>query len=293
MELVTVLVVVYVLSVTYYIRKELILFYSYLLNHAEAIRALQEPVAEPVPEAVVPEIAQAPDEPLHGVLPSTGHTLIVGKSGSGKSNVAMLEIITRLRQGHQLYIVDTKQEMGPIFKKHCVSVTDTDGATDMMTQLLKIAKSRRDQFMLTSELLKKPCRDYREYEKLTSTPMPVITLVLEELIVLMGRIGQTELIDLLVVGRSAGVYVFALSQYLKGDILDRKGSVNFGTRVFLGRWDRITISILFGSIRKQRTDEYVAFLGAPGRALVETEGRDLELFTFPRIEDAQLEEMMQ
>lgn len=268
------------------IRAEVEQIYEFLVNHATAIRAIQErpepvvPVVEPVP-VVAPVL-----------LPAVGHTLLVGKSGSGKSNIAMLEIINRIKLKHQLYIVDTKQEMGPIFAKHCVEVVGTEAATEMMTKLLKIAKDRRDKFMLASAMFTKPCRDYKEYTRLTGETMPVITLVLEELIVLMGRIEQNELIELLVVGRSAGVYVFAIAQYLKGDILDRKGSVNFMTRVFLGRWDRIGIGILFGSIRKQKAEEYAEYLGPPGRALIETEGRDLELHTFPMISDTELEEYM-
>lgn len=265
-----------------------------LNEHSQLIEELQNrPVYVPPP--VVEVVAEQPKSlpvVLPVVLPSIGHTLIVGKSGSGKSNVAMLEIINRLKLKHLLYIVDTKQEMGPIFAKHCVEVVGTEGATDMMQKLLKVAKERRDKFTLASAMFTKPCRDYKEYERLTGEKMPVITLVLEELIVLMGRIEQNELIELLVVGRSAGVFVFALAQYLKSDILDRKGSVNFMTRVFLGRWDRIGISILFGSIRKIKAEEYMEYLGQPGRALIETEGKDLELFTFPRIEDAELEEWM-
>jgi hypothetical protein len=273
--------------------------FDLLHNHKDAIVKLQN--AQLYVPATQLFLSQVPTQTITSMLeqvestelPDYGHTIIVGKSGSGKSNIVMLEIIKRIKAKHEIYIVDTKQELGPIFGKHCKKVVGTDSATEIMNELLKIAKERRDKFMQASAIFTKPCRDRKEYEKLTGERMPTITLVLEELIVLMGRIEQDQLIELLVVGRSAGVFIFALSQYLKADILDRKGSINFMSRVFLGRWDMISIKILFGPIPKNDAHIFQEFLGPPGKGLVELEGQRIDTVTFPRIDDKQLEEWMQ
>jgi hypothetical protein len=78
-----------------------------------------------------------------------------------------------------------------------------------------------------------------------------------------------------------------LAQYLKADILSRKGSVNFNTRVFLGKYDRIAAaSCSATTLRRTRA----AVDGAPGdagKAVVEVDG-DWTCVNMPRVTDAYL-----
>lgn len=220
-------------------------------------------------------------------LPLQGHEIVVGASGSGKSNVGMSQVIRRLRDGQLLYCIDTKNELGPIFRRHMVEVVKPDMGEDLIKRLLVIASERQELFERTSEELEMPCRDYGEYFKRTGEKLPIITLIVEEMIVLMPIIGQDLLIQLLVLGRSAGVFVFAMAQYLKADILDRKGSVNFNTRIFMGKYDGIGIGILFGNMDKAESAQVREFVGSPGKAAVDENG-SLRLVTMPRVEDYHL-----
>lgn len=220
-------------------------------------------------------------------LPLQGHTICVGQSGSGKSNVGMSQIIRRLRDGQRLYCIDTKNELGPIFRRHMIEVVKPDEGEDLIRRLLKIAAERQQLFERTSEELEMPCRDYGEYFKRTGEKLPIICIIVEEMIVLMPIIGQDLLIQLLVIGRSAGVFVFAMAQYLKADILDRKGSVNFNTRIFMGKYDSIGVGILFGNMDKSEGAQVREFVGMPGKAAVDENGM-VRLTNMPRVEDFHL-----
>lgn len=246
---------------------------DHLLDHAQAIRSVLTEV----------EPTQFPLQPV-----TLGHTIIVGQTGSGKSNYAMLQIIQRYNAQHRIYIVDTKNELTPIFDGICERCEGSDQADSIMTELLNMAQARSDLFAKTCKETGKPCRDLQEYQRLTKHDLPIVTLVLEELIVLMNTISQDKLIKLLVMGRSAGIFVLALSQYLKADILDRKGSVNFNTLLLLGKWDRISAGILFGSIEPMDAKKYQAHLTGPGTAVISESG-SIRTDSVPRVSDKELE----
>ncbi len=225
-------------------------------------------------------------------LPLTGHTVIVGKSGSGKTNVAELQIMHRINAEHDVYIIDTKYELGPMFKNHVVKAVDTEGAAVLLEELTTIAKDRQNLFAVTMETLHKPCRNHGEYFKLTGSKLPIVSLFVEELIALMAEVDEAKLIKLLVMGRSAGVYVVALAQYLTADTLSRKGSINFNTKVYLGQYDRISCGILFPGLDKSDVQLLTAFLGSPGKGVIEEEGH-LTTRTFPEVTSGMLESFMQ
>jgi hypothetical protein len=213
--------------------------------------------------------------------------IVVGQSGSGKSNLAMSQIIRRLGAGHEIHVIDTKDELCPIFGRHVRSCSDATFAESKFRELLQVAETRRALFNETSAEYEAPCRDFGEYFKLTGTKLPVVTLVIEELIVLMQLVKPDLLVRLLVLGRSAGVFVLALAQYLKADILDRKASINFNSRIFLGKYDRIACGILFGDLDKQETGLIADWLGEPGKCVFDDQG-DIDLLTMPRVEDYHL-----
>lgn len=266
-------------------------------RHANAMRGYKEHIEKlyreidmlasdgPQPEVPRPKpVARAElhnQRDLNDGLPLQGHTLIVGQSGSGKSNVLMAQIIRRLKAGQELHCIDTKDEIEPIFGRH-VQCVPADMAVHKFEEMLKIARERRQLFAAASQIHRRPIRDFGEYFKATGIKLPVVTLICEELIVLTSEVDEDLLIKLLVTGRSAGVFVIALSQYLKADILSRKGTVNFNTGVFLGKYDSIAIGLLFGNVEKQDAQALREFLGAPGKGAVMEQG-ELTTKSFPQV----------
>lgn len=238
-----------------------------------------QPSPKRLPEPATVDLSNQRE--LNDGLPLQGHTLIVGKSGSGKSNVLMSQIIRRLQAGQVIHCIDTKDEIDPIFGRH-VQCVPTDMAKQKFEEMLRIASERRKLFAATSQTRQQPVRDYGEYFKVTGQKLPTVTLICEELIVLMGEVDEDLLIKLLVTGRSAGVFVVALSQYLKADILSRKGSINFNTAVFLGQYDSIAAGLMFGNMEKEDVKALREFLGSPGKAAVMEQGQ-LRTATFPRV----------
>jgi len=251
-------------------------------HHIEKLYAEVDELGQPVevqrPKAG-PELGNQRE--LQDGLPLHGHLIVVGQSGSGKSNILMGQIIRRLRAGQELHCIDVKGEMEPIFGGH-VKCVPTEQAKAKFEELLDIAKKRRELFAVTSQARRRPIRDYIEYEKVTGERMPIVTLLCEELIVLMSEVDEDLLVRLLVLGRSAGVFVICAAQYLKADILSRKGSVNFNTQVFLGKYDSVSIGILFGNLEREETKALKEFLGPPGRGAVCEQGR-LSTRIFPEV----------
>lgn len=268
--------------------------HKYFANANRRINRLQEAVLLIAQEAHIPvTVEKEEEESPSDSLPITGHTLIVGRSGSGKSNAAMVEIINRLKAGQELYLIDTKAELYPIFGQYAKRVVRTVADTGMMdeeevrsvfTELLKEAAERREMFNAAAEQRQQVIRDLPEYQSITGHHLPVICLVLEELVVLSSYIDLAELIQLLVLGRSSGIYVFAMSQYLTREILDRKGSINFTTRVFLGKWDEYSTRNLFGNVRKAIAEKLELWVGPPGRAAVEIDGQPIVEMQIPRVD---------
>lgn len=266
------------------LRKELDMVMS--IGPQPEINLLTKPA--PVSTKSAPVIDNVNVAPLESdTLPLSGHTIVVGQSGSGKSNVVMSQTIERMNDGQEIFCIDTKNELSSIFKRHMKKTVPPEQGETLIRELLAIAKQRQALFEVTSEDHERPIRDYAEYERVTGTELPLITLVVEELIVLMPLIGQDLLIQLLVLGRSAGVFVLAAAQYLKADILDRKGSVNFNTSVFLGKYDRISTGILFGNVTRAEMTEIQEFVGAPGRAAISENG-NIRTHTMPRVYDYHL-----
>lgn len=268
--------IIVLIVVVVWARRQFVFINEALLNHRDAIRSLK-----PQPILEVEQLQQQPP-----VLSLHGHTIVVGQTGSGKSNILMSQIIERLRDGQQLHCIDVKDEIRPIFGRHvqCVSLAE---ASKKFDELLWVAQERRDLFSAASADKHRPCRDYREYETITGIRLPVITLVCEELIVLRSEVDESKLINLLVIGRSAGVFVFCLSQYLKADILSRKGSINFTTQVFIGKFDSVSVRLLFGTLNKEELAAVKEYVGKPGYGAVMCKG-EMTLHKFAEVAESDL-----
>lgn len=225
-------------------------------------------------------------------IPLTGHCLVVGQTGSGKSNVLMSQTIRRIDSGHEIHIIDVKYELEALFEMSVKSVVHLEEAKDKFTELFELSQERQKLFRDTARKLRKPCRDVAEYKRLTGNQMNTVSLIVEELLVLIDAVGQDELTKLLVIGRSAEVFVVCAAQYITAKVLDRKASTQFTSRVFLGKYDRYAIPIMFGSIDDMETAMIQGHVGKPGKAAIQINSDDIIVRDMPRVTDSMLERYM-
>lgn len=212
-------------------------------------------------------------------IPLIGHGIIVGQSGTGKTNSLMIGIMRRIEAGHKLFIIDSKHELGQIFNNHA-KVYNSDEAAAVIKQLIEIAEDRAIMFDEAALKFKEPVRDIIEYEKVTGTKLPVISLIIEELILIIDEIDIDELTKLFVAGRSSGVFCLVLAQYLNAKILPKKASTNLHTKVFLGPVDFVGLRTLFpGGIPKHIQTKADTFLGPAGNAMCYMDNE----FTFKKL----------
>lgn len=260
---------------------------SVLAAHDEALDEQQALIDELMSDGQVEEAPRPKKLPevgnlreLNDYLPLQGHTLIVGQSGSGKSNLLMSTILRKLKDGQQLHVIDTKQEIEPIFGR-VLTCVGTDKAEDKFKELLTLAQERRELFNHEAANFGEPIRDYSEYYAVTGEKLPIVNLIVEEMTVTAYDIDQEDLVKLTLLGRSSGVFVTILSQYIKDEIVPKKASTNFTCRVFLGRWDT-SADTLFGPVDKNEKPRLVEFVGSPGKAVVQ-EGGQFKCVTMPRV----------
>lgn len=218
-------------------------------------------------------------------LPLQGHILIVGETGSGKSMLVTTQIMRRIRGGQLVHCIDTKGEIEPNFG-HYVDCVTPDGAVAKFDELLDIATIRRELFRATVKSKGVPCANHGDYFRITGEKLPIIALIVEELIVLMGTVPEKKLIEMLVICRSAGIFVVCLAQYMKADILSRQGMINFGTRVFLGQYDNVSCNLIF-TLNKQTKSMVEEFVGEPGKAAIQEAGK-ISTRAMPLVEDSHL-----
>lgn len=236
----------------------------------------QLPSSEPViatveSECTGPNCPELPDD-MKNQLPHNGHAIIVGASGTGKSNLTMACLMDRIIAGQQIFLIDTKQELGPYFGQYCSKVVGIDGATELLTHMLAAADERQQMFQDFIKQHRKVITNLADYNQHVQTPLPYITIVIEELIRLESELGPDFIkafLRLIAVGRSAGIFVLVATQYLNATILPKAASTNFGVRVYLGKYDRIMCQILFSQPLNQ--DE-ISRLGPCGFGIVEING---------------------
>lgn len=220
--------------------------------------------------------------------------MLVGQNGSGKTNALMVAVISRLAAGHSVHIVDTKNELSQIFENHCDVYTAAD-VPDLIEGMTKLAQDRMQLFSDTGRALKRPIRDIDEYNKHTGDNLPVVSIIVEELIIITDSMDPEQFNTLFVAGRSSGVYFICLAQVLNITVLPKKCSANFMTRVYLGAPDRMMMKSVFpGGVPKEISAQYGDKLGPSGNALLYTGNNGkYQFIKFPRISEETLMEFMQ
>lgn len=220
--------------------------------------------------------------------------MLVGQNGSGKSNVLMNSIIARMQAGHDIHMVDQKNEFAQIFENH-INIYKPDQTVEIVRKLTQAAKDRMDHFGLVARQMKRPIRDIWEYEKVTGKKLPIIWLILEELILVTEQIDQKELTELFVAGRSSGVFVYAACQHLTTETLSSSSSVNILNKVYMGNPKPRNMQTLFKTeISKEIYSKANTFLGKPGKGLYLNEiDNSFTFIEFPRVDEEMLVSLMQ
>lgn len=247
-------------------------------------------------EEVVESFNSAPNlKPVECGLPLHGHTLLVGQNGSGKSNVLMMAVIERWQKGEQMYLIDTKGELVQLFGNIIPAKNIIDDLKDvpkLVKTLLDVGKVRRDQFTAEALKRKEPVLDYQEYEQVTGNRMKRITLFVEELVVVAETLGADQFNKMFVMLRSAGIFVFAVSQRLKANILPTEASTNIVNKVFLGPADTLQFKSMFPEgLPTAILNEAKTTLGPPGFALVYAKN-EYQFKQFDRVSRDLLREIM-
>lgn len=197
----------------------------------------------------------------------------------------------RLSANQEVHIIDKKNELGPIFKKHA-KIWRSNQTEEAVAYLREKIEERTILFAEAMDEFGFPIGGIDDYVELTGNELPIITLVVEEWLALIDEdVNINVLNNLLMLGRSSGVYVMVLAQYINDKIMKRKTSINFTTIVFLGKFDRIASNILFGSIEASIKLEAIKFMGPPGKAMMYTDNQ-LGLVVIPEIKKSLLAEWM-
>lgn len=201
-----------------------------------------------------------------------------------------MQIMRRKHAGHELLLIDTKFELRQVFKKHA-KIYGKDQAKEAIDYIKDEIERRSILFMEAAEQFDHPCPNLKKYNDLTGANLPYISLIVEEWLVINKLYPISVLNELLVIGRSFGVFLVVLAQYTNAKELPRSASVNFTNVIFLGRYDRHAISILFGNLEKDEQIEARNHLGKPGNvmALINSEIQFLKL---PYVDDDTLAEWM-
>lgn len=196
----------------------------------------------------------------------------------------------RKHAGHELLLIDTKFELRQVFKNHA-KIYDKTQAKDAIEYIKEEIERRGILFMETADEFKHPCPNLKKYNELTGAELPYISLVVEEWLVINKIYPPNVLNELLVIGRSFGVFLVVLAQYTNATELPRAASINFNSIIFMGRADRIAFKILFGSLEQDELGEAKKHLGKPGNvmALINNE---IQFLTLPYVDDDTLAEWM-
>lgn len=220
--------------------------------------------------------------------------MLVGQNGSGKTNILMNSTLARIQAGHDIHIVDQKNELAQIFENH-VHVYKPEQTVELIRRLTQAAKDRMEHFGQVARQLKEPIRDIWEYEEVTGKKLPIIWLVLEELILVTAQIDQNELTELFVAGRSSGIFVYAAVQNLKAETLSTNSSINIMNKVFVGSPNKLAMRTLFKT--EMPKDVYIKannFLGEPGKGLLYNSAKhSFDFVSFPRVDRDILKSLMQ
>ena len=231
-----------------------------------------------------------------GDLLKTGHLLIGGKPGAGKSTAINAGLVSLLRRHSpetlRLVLVDPKAvELSPYAGIPHLALpvaTKPETAEDVVTWLVNEVERREALF--TSAGVKK-LTDYNKAKGIA--PLPLVLAVIDEvtdLVIQWGGAKSAPFLELVRVAskaRAFGVVLCLATQNPKADILDTSLRENTGTRIAF----KVDLASHSRVILGQSGAETLP-PGRPGRLVTDHDGRGLKMLQGFEIADQQVADLV-
>lgn len=164
------------------------------------------------------------------------HVLVTGETQHGKTNFVKGVVAAALRDGLQVYIIDTSSKRGAAYRQFKTKCTGwAESAEDALGLLHKLRRECRLRSNAFIQYHVERLDDYNELVPVAARK-PEVVVVIEEF----ADIGlatnyrdelKTEFIKLVSQSASFGVHVIAVAQYAKADVMPSLGATQLGLSV--------------------------------------------------------------
>ncbi|PAB50507.1 cell division protein FtsK [Lactobacillus johnsonii] len=205
-------------------------------------------------------------------LKGSGGLLLIGRSGTGKSNLATYIMLKSMSQVHcGLYIVDAKRaDMFGLSKVlingNKVVVSTTNQIARMLRLINENMNNRYEHFNNG-----KWGQDFSEYG------FRPYLLVIDEISAMLAEAGDnkkeivSQLRQIILRGRQAGIFTLISGQRIDASILDRDITLQLGTRIVMGQADSDTYRMAYPMIKDIKSLPFVP--NQPGYGLIYSDGQ--------------------
>lgn len=200
-------------------------------------------------------------------LKGNGGVLLIGRSGSGKSNLAtyiMLKILAQVHGG--LYVIDAKRADMFSLRKVLINgdkvVVSTTNQIARMLRIINENMSNRYEHFSNG----KWGQDFSEYG------FRPYLLVIDEISAMLAEAGDnkkeiiSQLRQIILRGRQAGIFTLISGQRIDASILDRDITLQLGTRIVMGQADGETYRMAYPMIKDIKVLPFVP--NKPGYGLI-------------------------
>lgn len=200
-------------------------------------------------------------------LKGSGGLLLIGRSGTGKSNLTTYIMLKSMSQVHcGLYIVDAKRaDMFGLSKVlingNKVVVSTTSQIARMLRVINENMNNRYEHFNNG-----KWGQDFSEYG------FRPYLLVIDEVSAMLAEAGDNKkeivsyLRQIILRGRQAGIFTLVSGQRIDASILDRDITLQLGTRIVMGQADGDTYRMAYPMIKDIKALPFVP--NQPGYGLI-------------------------
>lgn len=207
-------------------------------------------------------------------LTGSGGLLIVGRSGSGKTNATtyiMLKAMSQCNCG--LYIVDAKRAdmygLNHFLENGEKVVASTTNQIARLLRVLNENMSSRYEHFKNG----KWGQDFSEYR------FRPYLLIIDEVSAMLAEAGKNkkeimgELRQIILRGRQAGIFTLISGQRIDATILDRDITLQLGTRIVMGQADMDTYRMAYPMVNDIKALPLVP--NKPGYGLIYSDGQEI------------------
>lgn len=207
-------------------------------------------------------------------LKGSGGLLIVGRSGSGKTNTTtyiMLKAMSQCDCG--LYVVDAKRAdmygLHQFLKNGEKLVASTTNQIARLLRIINENMSARYEHFTNG----KWGQDFSEYR------FRPYLLVIDEVSAMLAEAGKNkkeimgELRQIILRGRQAGIFTLISGQRIDATILDRDITLQLGTRIVMGQADAETYRMAYPMVNDIKALPLVP--NKPGYGLIYSDGQEI------------------